>query len=373
MKKDFHSKSFDDATLLKLEIFKRYIREWLPVFMAKRDGCVPFDRVNIYDFFAGPGRDGNDNPGSPLIIQEEVKAFCEARAQLKAETPIRMIFNDIQKSHIEKLRESVEEMRCSKDCCSFEYCSEPFLNVVEKYLPSMRERGQANLVILDQFGVKEVTPEIVQKILAAGTTDILFFISTASIRRFAATPEFRDKFKLDSEEIKTVAYNTVHRFLCDHFRSQLTAGNAMLAPFSIKKKSNIYGIIFATTHELGMEKFLKVCWGLDRVTGEASYNIDNEVTWNGQQSLFTDDNTPTKETVFETELLSFIKDQNPSNKRVFRFGLERGFCSAKCNDALKVLQGAGKIEVEDISTMKSARKGAFYLMDAQDRVRLRGV
>jgi len=40
--------AFDDATLLKLELFRGYIREWLPVFLSKKT----FPEVHIYDFFA---------------------------------------------------------------------------------------------------------------------------------------------------------------------------------------------------------------------------------------------------------------------------------------------------------------------------------
>lgn len=372
MKKGFHDKRFDESTRVKLEVFRRYVREWLPVFMTETGQDWRWEGINLYDFFAGPGCDGDDNPGSPLIIQEEVKSFCDERAEVKSNIPVRMVFNDIDATHIDLLKDSVEAARCTKDCCSFEYHSEKFSAVVEKYLPQMKERGQANLVIMDQFGVKEVTPSIVRKILDAGTTDILFFISTAHIRRFADTPEFKNWFKIDSSEIKTIAYNLVHRYLCDYFQKELNCPEAMLAPFSIKKGSNIYGVIFASKNELGMEKFLKVCWSLDQVTGEANYNIDNEMTWDGEQTLFAEYNKPTKETVFETELLNFIKTHEPNNKEVLRFALERGFYSAKCGEALKALQNAKKITVFDLPDLKPARRGAFYLTEKSERSKFKG-
>ena len=36
MAKDFHNEPFDEETILKLEIFKGYIREWIPVFLSKK-------------------------------------------------------------------------------------------------------------------------------------------------------------------------------------------------------------------------------------------------------------------------------------------------------------------------------------------------
>ena len=61
--KNIHKEPFDEGTITKLEIFQRYAREWLPVFvMDKRK------KVNIFDFFAGTGYDGAGVPGSPIRI-----------------------------------------------------------------------------------------------------------------------------------------------------------------------------------------------------------------------------------------------------------------------------------------------------------------
>lgn len=69
VKSHFHSQAFDIATLLKLKIFRRYIREWLPVFLSKKSS----PEVHIYDFFAGPGTDVVGRLGSPLAIIDELE------------------------------------------------------------------------------------------------------------------------------------------------------------------------------------------------------------------------------------------------------------------------------------------------------------
>ena len=71
MKQKFYEKTFDHATQVKLDVFRQYLKEWLPVFTSKGE------EVSIYDFFAGPGKDAAGNPGSSLIIVEELKRFCE--------------------------------------------------------------------------------------------------------------------------------------------------------------------------------------------------------------------------------------------------------------------------------------------------------
>jgi len=53
MAKNINSKSFDDSTKLKLEIFRECFKEWLPVFI--HDQWT--DKVHVFDFFAGSGLD----------------------------------------------------------------------------------------------------------------------------------------------------------------------------------------------------------------------------------------------------------------------------------------------------------------------------
>ena len=50
MNKKFYEKKFDNATQVKLDVFRLYLQKWLPVFTSKGE------EVSIYDFFAGPGK-----------------------------------------------------------------------------------------------------------------------------------------------------------------------------------------------------------------------------------------------------------------------------------------------------------------------------
>lgn len=362
MAEEFHGKEFDEATLLKLEIFRYYIREWVPVFKSQKSGGAGslFRQINLYDYFAGPGTDALGSFGSPLIIQEEVKAFCTAKADVKADVPVRMLFNDKNAQFISTLKQNIDQFKCDENCCQFSFSSEPFQDLLPTHLDEMKRSGHANLVLLDQFGVNQVTPEVVRSLLDCKFTDILFFISSSYINRFIETSEIQGLFSIDPDQLKDVEYNAIHRYICDYFRMQLQGTDALVAPFSIKKGSNIYGVIFASKDLLGMEKFLKVCWGLDSVSGSANYNIDNDMSYSGD-TLFEEFNIPTRLSLFERDLLEFIRQEKPNNQQVYRFALEKGFHSVKANDMLRVLQEKGEILVFDAQTGKPARKRSFYL------------
>lgn len=357
----FHGKAFDDATQLKLEIFRGYIREWLPVFLVQYgSGRGQYQHVNMFDFFAGPGLDAAGHPGSPLIIVDELRKFC-AEAQRASGLDIRMLFNDLKADHIARLKEEVAKVACGNGCCRVDYSTMPFQQAFQANLASMQDGNSANLVIMDQFGVKEVTPELVRQFAECGATDILFFISSSYIRRFIDTPELGSKFDMKAEEVKTLDYNGTHRFVCDYFREKLGAKHFYLAPFSIKKGGNIHGVIFGSGSLLGLEKFLKVCWKTDAITGEANYNIDGDFSWGGQKSLFDSENSITKVDMFEQELKQFIRTCSPSNHDLYCFCLTKGFLPKKAREILASLRQAEALTITDLDVTRPSNGRDFYM------------
>ena len=345
----FHGKVFDEGTQLKLEIFRSYIREWLPVFLTEYRNSRPnFGKVNLFDFFAGPGHDKAGNPGSPLIIIEELKQFCLDRSAQKASVDIQLLFNDASTAKIDGLKAQISKIACSRGCCYINYSALPFSAALEANMITIRDG-------------KEVTPEVVQQLASCRATDILFFISSSYLRRFAEAPEFAGKLDFEVDRMRNVDFNNVHKFVCEHFRQTLGGQTYYLAPFSIRKGGNIYGVIFASSSLLGLQKFLKVCWNKDAVTGEANYNIDGDIAWAGQKSLFAECNVVTKVALFERDLRRFITDKSPTNHDVYEFTLAAGFLPRHASDLLHTMEKDGTLIVSSVHTDRPNKPGAFYL------------
>lgn len=78
---DINKQPFHEATMLKLDIFRRCFREWFPVFVHHPG----VKQIFIYDMFAGSGTDSMGNPGSPIILLEEARGdkrqHCKDLAQ----------------------------------------------------------------------------------------------------------------------------------------------------------------------------------------------------------------------------------------------------------------------------------------------------
>ena len=137
----------------------------------------------------------------------------------------------------------------------------------------------------------------------------------------------------------------VHRKVCEAYRRLIPAGwRYYLSPFSIAKDagSNVYGLIFGSGHPLGMDKFLKICWDEDPLTGEANYDIDDDNIQPGQMTFWEE--RPKKIECFERELKQEIDDQHLcSNVDVYNFALNRGFRATHAKNALNKMVKSGHL------------------------------
>ncbi|NLX04592.1 MAG: three-Cys-motif partner protein TcmP [Phycisphaerae bacterium] len=359
MARDFHDEAFDRETELKLDIFRGYIREWLPVFLTG-GGCR---RVNILDFFAGPGRDTQGKKGSPLIIVEEVQRYLTDASRPKADgVAVHLYFNEFSGRKCDSLREEIAR-ECGNSEFSVEVENRDFPAAFEGHLPALRASRAANLVILDQCGIKQVSPEVFRALVNCAKTDIIFFVSSSIVRRFRGEECVRRYFPgLSDEAIAVVDQASIHRCVCDYYRQLVpNTKSYFLAPFSIRKDANIYGLIFGTGNLLGLEKFLTVCWDKDRITGEANFNIDGD-RFREEPSLFPEENVIRKQDRFREDLIRRIHLGEQTNNDLYRFTLECGFLPRHAREILGELQDRGLLTVAATDTSaRRMRKGAFYL------------
>ncbi|MEA3447508.1 MAG: three-Cys-motif partner protein TcmP [Bacteroidota bacterium] len=382
MIKDIHKKVFDDSTKAKLELFRLYLREWLPVFIMQE-----FSKIEIHDYFAGEGTDVEGNSGSPLIILDEIKDYC-FRLNNKN---IKMILhlNDFDKKKIEKLKRNTyyKLQDCAKEkiydfCnvtvknnnCPFEikFYNKEFSELFNKdYRNFIINENVPRLIFIDQYGIKQVNDDVFKKLTTINFTDFMFFISSSHIIRFKEQEAFKkylDTKKIDFTDKRPAE---CHRVVFEYFKGLIPSGY-FLGQFSIKKNANYYGLIFGSKNHLGMKKFLDVAWKIDNETGEANHNIDNDPIREGQMTLDFNNNGKAnkvkKLSKFTDELLNFLKKWK-TNKDLYIYALEKGIKVKIVNDILNDLENKNKLIVQ---SSDNRRKGYFYLeLTPTKRIRIK--
>lgn len=289
MSEDFFQKPFTEDTNVKLSLYKEYLREWFPVFIA---AYKPHRRiVNLFDFFCGPGKDSEGTLGSPLIALEVLKDYQDHVQNTSVE--INLHFNDSKTEYIETLKWNIAESGLPTDKINIHFYNKDFIELFPQLISKME--NAANLIFLDQFGVKYVNEERFKVLIALPVTDIIFFISSSTFNRFHTDDNVTNVIGLSSEEIQEKPFYEIHRLVHEKY-SELIPKKAsyLLAPFSIKKGTNIYGLIFGSGHPLGMEKFLGICWKKDEETGEANFDIQGDKKLSFAPSLFPELNDQRK-------------------------------------------------------------------------------
>lgn len=357
---DIHSRVFDDGTQIKLYILSEYLKQWLPVFLNRKETI--WKKVFIYDFFAGEGSDIEGNIGSPLITLNQLRPYC---SRIKSENiDVEVVFNEYLRRKSKKLEQLCQQhlVQCKTDikspfpCPNSKTDSRCVFNLLvenkdfrdffqEIYSQMVLYPDMPRFMFFDQYGVKHITEEIFNKIIALQRTDFIFFISSSFARRFIGNPEFQKYLKLTNQDFNKDKPHHCHRVMFNYYKSLLPPDKKFyLAPFSIKKNQNIYGLIFGTNHSLGIEKFLNVGWKINEQTGDANYDIDDEKINPNEPKLFTQLDIPTKIQLFERELRTKIElKELLTNHDIYEFAFESGVLPKHANKVIQELKGEGKI------------------------------
>ncbi|MCL2805729.1 MAG: three-Cys-motif partner protein TcmP [Treponema sp.] len=346
MAKDINQDKFTDETQLKLQIFAECFREWIPVFIHD----LYTKGVFIFDFFAGTGKDPDGNYGSPLILLNEAKGenckYCNVVK--KNNKKIYFVFNEKIESKQNELKQNIEEYletckkqnNCGENCIYQYRCDQKEFKdalqdeLLEKYL---HEKDYAKFALLDQYGFSQVDEQVFSKLISSPKTDFIFFISSSFINRFKELPQTKryiDTNKIQFDEERPM---DCHRLITDYYRNLIPEDKEYyLHHFTIKKGANYWGLIFGTSHSFGMEKFLRVCWNNDPLSGESNFNINNDYS---EDSLFYDKNNTVKKQSIKNEIKDkILSSEITDNITGFKFTLKNGCLPELFTEVVKELE-----------------------------------
>ena len=353
MAKDIHADKFAKNTIDKLFLYGKYLEEALPVFIEKDD----IREIHVYDFFAGPGRTDMDEEGSPIIA---ARAIAKSLQNPHAGKTVFLHLNELNKNKCERLKKCVdEEIRALLPDVSVIVTNYPFQEAFSKELPAMQGIGRANVIFIDQYGLKEVSQKIFRQLCLLWYTDFLFFLASSTANRFKDDYENVWKYLPAVSDDKKSMMNgrNVHRMIAKAYHAWIPPNaRCFLGNFSFKKEANVYGLVFGSGSPKGLEKFLKLAWKMaEEYGGQADYDIDGDGIDKKQDMLF---NLPlTKILTYNAELENLILCGSiKTNKDVYIHALLFGVLPEHARKAIKALKAKGKIKNSRLSVSFDAWK-----------------
>jgi three-Cys-motif partner protein len=221
------------------------------------------------------------------------------------------------------------------------YYNEDFAELFPRALQKIKK--YPSLIYLDQNGIKFLSDKYFLELEKTKTTDFLYYLSSSYILRFGSTKEFQDNLTIDMNRAKQNPYRYIHKSILEQLRERLPAQTKLsLYPFTIRKNTNIYGIIFGASHLLAVDKFLKTAWERNTVNGEANFDIDDDASKN-QYHLF-DGKKLTKIESFAKSLRESILNKTiTTNKDALDFTYKHGHISAHATEEIKKMRKEGLI------------------------------
>jgi three-Cys-motif partner protein len=353
MAKDINKDVFPEETQLKLAVFSECFREWFPVFIHN-----PFIKgIFIGDFFAGSGMDSSGNLGSPLLLLNEAKgANCEyCKAALRKNKRVYFAFNENNKQKEADLELNVKIFmdKCIKENCRREKCVYSYSNFGHddfkdvfyndtKFPSVLAGDDYAKFILLDQYGFSQIDEDVFLRLVNSPHTDFIFFISSSFIKRFKeveCTKKYIDTAQIPFDESDP---KECHRLIADYFEKLIPQDkNYYIHHFTIKKGANYWGLIFGTSHTLGMEKFLRVCWKKNVYSGDANFNKNDDFT---KDTLFYDEKHTNKKEIVREKIKQNILNGNISNNRAgLKFALKERCLPNLFLDVVTELEKSGQI------------------------------
>ena len=316
------------------------------------------------DFFAGTGYDKDGNPGSPIRLLRQIDNFFDNC--IEKGTKIRLHLNEFDPEKFKSLNDAFEEWRAQHPRINRIVEIIPHNKDFKQLFPILKTEIQQNpsLVYLDQNGVKFIGSKYLLEFEKMKATDFLAFTSSSFLYRLGDQDEFQKHVRINLARLRESGYSHTHRMLCTQLK-ELLPGNTdlKLYPFSIKKKGQIYGIIFGSSHPRGVDKFLNLAWKENAINGEANFDMDEDLQ--KSQLSFFEDKKLTKIQSFEKNVEHAVLAKKIRNNRtLLEFAFENGHKGTHAAKVLRELKKQGKITYEGKSprvTYKAVYKDQYVV------------
>jgi len=356
----------------KVELFKEYLAIYLNIMQR----AVGIDHLMFFDICAGEGVYADGGKGSPVMIMETIKDhyFANEKQCLR----IHVELNDPGLSKVEKGRKKIERVeeavtklfRPSNVQVSFSARGyTDILGDVQRKVDALGPKERA-IVFIDPWGYKEIKPLDLVQLMKNGRTEVLLFLPTSDMHRFARKALSDDEFPggVPLREFLLTLYagdspdtSTALEFAGSLLqRFKLLPDIKYVDKFTLERGTGRYFCLyFFTSHRLGLRKMVEAKWRIDEKEGRGF------VLPKVQVDLFTGHQHSGYPEVLKEGLK---KSGGMTNEQLELFGLVEGYLPKHTADLFKLWKEEGILEVVSLDGLPV--KG-YYLNDMKRQVMIK--
>lgn len=350
----------------KVELYGKYLSIYLNV--LKRVSFI--NKIYLYDLFAGEGKYGEGEFGSPVITLNCIKNHYFSNG--KSCKDIRIIINDFGYSEIEPQKLKIDRIKeittgiFKPTNIKLTFNNEEYNRLLPKVISELEnlKDNERALLFIDPWGYKEIKPNELKTLFVNKGVEIILFLPISFMYRFSEKALYDDNFpegkalelflrELFSDNIPDIT--NPHKFIMD-LKSQFQTymNSKYVDSFSIQRdKTNLYSLFFFAHNKVGFHKMVEAKWQVDKESGKG-FRLSKNLSLFSEVEL--DD--------YETKLRNFIFDPNgKTNEEILDFGYESGFLPRHSNAVLKKISYG--IELTSLDG-KDAR--GYYLSDPNRKI-----
>ena len=312
----------------KLLVYKQYLVNYLYVLTNPNQRF--YEKIFIWDIFAGKGKDEKGNKGSALIAAEVIKDFREKKEIL-------LFLNELK--HFEILKENLKDYSNFARVCKEK--AENFLKKVIDFIEETKQNKFLNFFFIDPHGYTEYSTETLKKLLNLKKSEYLIFIPTNHIYRFAkALSEGNPAAKFVRDlGIENKDFDNANNFVKElENKFKELAQSDFVYSYKIENKeapNSFHHLFFITKHIRGAEKFLQTKNKIKEALPHLFENLDKE-----------------------NAIKEYIQDWR-SNHEIYEWGIKNALLPKEINPILRALEKENILVVQCDNPKR--RKGFFYL------------
>lgn len=356
----------------KVDLFKEYLAIYLNI--MQRGSFI--GNLYFFDLCAGEGKYADGGKGSPVMIMETIREhYFSNRKQCK---PIDVLFNDPGQSQIEPARTKIDRVKEATGqifrppSVRVQYTKLGYTEILEEV--KNRVAGltahQKAIVFIDPWGYKDVRPHDISQLMANGNTEVLLFLPTADMHRFADKSLSDEDFP-GGRPLRSFLQALYGTSLPDS-TSSLAFADSLLKRFRLlpdikfadkftleRDKGRYFCLYFFTSHPLGLQKMVEAKWAMDEKNGRgwAVPDMQGSLFEGYQHSDYPD---LVKAEIFQRGGLT--------NGELKLFGLELGYLPKHTKELLQQWKEQGILEAEALDGLPV--KG-FYLDNDKRRIKIK--